>query len=99
MCISEMLCNRSVMQELPSTRMTDMMRVSMPWRSSQQPPKMFEIGLGCNMEYGPGASVQAWKTVLPKAELWEAEYDEKCVNKSREEGQLNGVSTVTGDQA
>ena len=29
MCISEMLCNRSMMQKLPTTRMTDMMTISM----------------------------------------------------------------------
>jgi len=69
-----------------------------PLRSAPQPPKMLEIGLGCNMRYGPGASVQVWNLVLPGTELWEAEYDAACVDKARKSGQLNGTKTVTGDQ-
>ena len=34
--------------------------------------EMLEIGLGCDMDYGPGASVSLWKDLFPAAELWEA---------------------------
>lgn len=71
----------------------------MPWRTSKKGPKLLEIGLGCDMGYGPGASVQAWQTILPTLELWEAEYNAACVEKSRQDGTLSdNVHTVTGDQ-
>jgi len=71
----------------------------MPWRTSEKGPKLLEIGLGCDMGYGPGASVQAWQAILPTVELWEAEYNEACVNVSRQNGKLSDdVHTVTGDQ-
>ena len=60
--------------------------------------KFLEIGLGCNMRYGPGASVAVWKKLFPKANLWEAEYDASCVEKSKAEGKLEGLNTLTGDQ-
>lgn len=69
-----------------------------PLRFAAHRPKIMEIGLGCDMRYGPGASVQVWKSLLPKAELWEAEYDKACVDKSRKAGSLDGINTVTGDQ-
>ena len=31
--------------------------------------KMLEIGLGCAMNYGPGASALLWRKLLPKTEL------------------------------
>ena len=40
--------------------------------------KMLEIGLGCDMTYGPGHSVALWKAYLPRVELWEAEVDQAC---------------------
>lgn len=64
----------------------------------QSKVKLFEIGLGCDMEYGPGASVKLWHDYLPNVELWEAEYDEACVRNSTERGLLKNVNTVTGDQ-
>lgn len=70
----------------------------MPWRTSDEGPKLLEIGLGCHTSYGPGASVQAWKTILPTVELWEAEYNAACVAESRKNGKLRDVHTVTGDQ-
>lgn len=60
--------------------------------------KFLEIGLGCNMEYGPGASVSIWKTLLPDADLWEAEYDEECLIKAKNEGKLEGLNLLIGDQ-
>lgn len=46
-----------------------------------QPQKLLEIGLGCDMSYGPGRSVKLWKQYLPRVELWEAEYDTECASK------------------
>ncbi|KAL7529241.1 hypothetical protein ACHAXR_002863 [Thalassiosira sp. AJA248-18] len=60
--------------------------------------KMLEIGLGCDMKYGPGASVSLWKKLFPTAELWEAEYDGECVAKSLREGSLEGINALVGDQ-
>eukprot|EP00957_Ditylum_brightwellii_P076234 5795152-Ditylum_brightwellii.AAC.1 len=60
---------------------------------------MLEIGLGCNMKYGPGASVALYKNLFPKAELWEADYDGDCVEKSTKAGELEGIHTLVGDQA
>lgn len=69
-----------------------------PLKYARHQPKLLEIGLGCNMEYGPGASVQIWKDLLPGAEIWEAEYWEDCVESARTNGQLDGIQVVTGDQ-
>ena len=62
-----------------------------PLKFAAHTPRMLEIGLGCNMDYGPGASVQIWRQLLPHAELWEAEYDAACVEKARAKGQLEGI--------
>lgn len=32
--------------------------------------KILEIGLGCNMNYGPGASAKLWKEYFPNSEVW-----------------------------
>eukprot|EP00986_Skeletonema_menzelii_P013252 scaffold7606_cov152-Skeletonema_menzelii.AAC.5 len=70
----------------------------MPLHASKPNMKFLEIGLGCDMYYGPGASVALWKKLLPLAELWEAEFDGECVKKSNAEGKLEGINTLTGDQ-
>ena len=44
----------------------------MPLRSTPG-AKMLEIGLGCGMKYGAGASANLWRVALPEVELWEAE--------------------------
>jgi hypothetical protein len=67
--------------------------------ASQRSFKMLEIGLGCDMKYGPGASATLWKTLFPNAQLWEAEYDATCVEKSKQNHQLDGIHTLVGDQA
>jgi hypothetical protein len=69
-----------------------------PLMQASSDAKIFEIGLGCNMGYGPGASVALWKELFPNANLWEAEYDADCVNKFQAEGRLAGINVVTGDQ-
>jgi len=70
-----------------------------PLSKSTYKPKLLEIGLGCTMNYGPGASVKVWQTLLPNADIWEADVNEECVNRSRAKGELEGVHTVTGDQS
>ena len=50
------------------------------------------------MNYGPGASVKVWQKLFPEAELWEAEFNAECVKTSREQGKLDGINTLTGDQ-
>lgn len=71
----------------------------LPYYQKHPKMKMLEIGLGCDMKYGPGASVKLWKELLPEAELWEAEYYGDCVKKNKEKGQLEGVNTLVGDQS
>jgi hypothetical protein len=60
--------------------------------------KMLEIGLGCNMSYGPGASAKLHKQLFPRAELWEADYDAGCVESCKKDGKLDGFRTLVGDQ-
>ena len=71
----------------------------LPYAATHPQFKFLEIGLGCNMDYGPGASVAVWKHLFPEAELWEAEYVADCVHKAQERGQLDGIHTLVGDQA
>jgi hypothetical protein len=70
----------------------------LPFAAHKPDLKFLEIGLGCDMRYGPGASVQVWKKLFPHAELWEAEYDGECVKKAIEKNQLDGIHTLVGDQ-
>jgi len=71
----------------------------MPLMQTSSDAKIFEIGLGCDMTYGPGASVSLWKSLFPDANLWEAEYNAACVNKFQAQGRLANINAVTGDQA
>ena len=70
----------------------------LPYYRNNPTMKMLEIGLGCDMNYAPGASVALYKKLFPKADLWEAEYDGECVKKSIEKGELDGINTLVGDQ-
>ena len=58
--------------------------------------KMLEIGLGCGMTYGAGASAHLWRTLLPEAELWEAEIAEKCVEQHRRKLEQQGIHPLIG---
>ena len=71
----------------------------LPYAANKPNMKMLEIGLGCNMNYGPGASVALWKKLFPQAELWLAEYNAPCVQKAKERNMLDGIHVVTGDQS
>ena len=70
----------------------------LPFYASKPKMKFLEIGLGCDMRYGPGASVAVWRKLFPDADLWEAEYNAECVEKAKENGMLDGFATLTGDQ-
>jgi hypothetical protein len=71
------------------------------YNSENRQLKFLEIGLGCNMWYGAGASVGLWKALFQGkvVELWEADINATCVEQARSKGQLGGVSVVTGDQS
>ncbi len=73
-------------------------RFLLPYYYSNPTMKMLEIGLVCNMKYGPGASVKLYKTLFPQAELWEAEYVERCVKQHAGSEMMKGINTLTGDQ-
>jgi len=70
----------------------------LPYYRRKPNMKMLEIGLGCDMNYEPGASVALWKKLFPKANLWEAEYNKTCVDISTKQGKLDGFNTLVGDQ-
>jgi len=72
-------------------------RFLLPYYQQNPSMKMLEIGLGCNMHYGPGASTAVWKELFPEAELWEAESNFQCVEKHRDDT-LKGFYVLTGDQ-
>lgn len=56
-----------------------------------------EIGLGCNMPYGPGRSLKVWRKYFthPETEIVYLEYNQTCAEKFRQ--QLNKL--FVGDQA
>jgi hypothetical protein len=46
-----------------------------------KPVKLLEIGLGCDMSYGPGASSKTWPQLFLQGEIWLAEVNKECVQK------------------
>ena len=70
-----------------------------PWSYSGTPPTILEVGLGCDMTYGPGASARLWRKVLPEAKLWEAEIDGACIDLHREELRQLGIRPLVGNQS
>ena len=69
----------------------------MPLIAAPHPIKMLEIGLGCDM-YEVGASATIWRSLLPTAEIWLAEYDAACATAMQAKGKLDGLNVLTGDQ-
>lgn len=61
--------------------------------------RLLEIGLGCDMAYGPGASATLWRLYFPSAEIWEAEYDGACVERHKSKLDALNVKTLVGDQS
>ena len=67
-----------------------------------RPLKMLEIGLGCDMKYGPGHSLPVWYHYLPHAEIHYLEYDAVCADlhaASIRERYGDRVHIHSGDQA
>src|SRR5450432_4049187 len=62
-----------------------------------QPLKMLEIGLGCDMNYGPGASYYTWLEYFPNVDLYYIEYDKACAEKWA--SSTTGATIFSGDQA
>jgi hypothetical protein len=62
-----------------------------------RPLKMLEIGLGCDMSYGPGASYHTWLEYFPHVDLYYIEYDAACAEKWA--ASTTGATVFTGDQA
>eukprot|EP00667_Euglena_gracilis_P006991 EG_transcript_7054 len=63
------------------------------------PLKFFEIGLGCDMDYGPGASAKLWRRLLPAAELWEADVNKKCILSHAAKLRELRITALHGNQA
>lgn len=63
--------------------------------------KFLEIGLGCDMKYGPGASARLWLELFKDRDvaLWEAERLKPCVEESQRKGLLKGINVLVGDQS
>ncbi|ETS77813.1 hypothetical protein PFICI_09875 [Pestalotiopsis fici W106-1] len=59
--------------------------------------KMLEIGLGCDMSYGPGKSYYTWLEYFPNVELYYMEYDAECAAKWS--SKTTGATIYAGDQA
>ncbi|PMD60376.1 uncharacterized protein K444DRAFT_629346 [Hyaloscypha bicolor E] len=59
--------------------------------------KMLEIGLGCDMSYGPGKSYYTWQEFLPNVDLYYIEYDKECVRKWAQN--MTNVKIYTGSQS
>jgi len=81
--------------------MYGMFLLPMIHRVGHRPAKMLEIGLGCGMKYGAGASALLWRKLFSQTELelWEAEVDKDCVEKHRAALQSQGINVIVGNQA
>jgi len=62
-----------------------------------RPLKMLEIGLGCNMDYGPGHSYKTWLEFFPNVDMYYIEYDAACVEKWA--ANITDAKVFTGDQS
>jgi hypothetical protein len=62
--------------------------------------KFLEIGLGCTMKYGAGASLDLWRAFIPRADIWVAEYNVSCVEMCEREGtfERTGAHPLVGSQ-
>ena len=61
-----------------------------------RPLKILEIGLGCDMGYGPGKSMELWLEIMPKATYYSIEFDAACAEKFRS---TLGNRIFSGDQS
>jgi hypothetical protein len=58
---------------------------------------MLEIGLGCDMNYGPGKSYYTWLEYFPHVDLYYIEYDAACAEQWKHKTER--ATVYTGDQA
>ena len=58
---------------------------------------MLEIGLGCDMSYGPGASYYTWLEFFTNVDLYFIEYDAECA--AQWNSSTTGATIFIGDQA
>jgi hypothetical protein len=58
---------------------------------------MLEIGLGCDMGYGPGASYYTWLEYFPYVDLYYIEFDAACATKWM--NKTEKATVFAGDQA
>lgn len=70
----------------------------LPFYAAKPKMKFLEIGFGCDMSHGAGASVKVWQKLFPQAEIWEAELHVACIVTLELQKKLNGIKTLTGDQ-
>ena len=70
----------------------------MPLQHAAHTPRILEIGLGCNMQYGAGRSAKLWRTLLPRATLWEADIDATCIYSQATKLRQEGINAVAGSQ-
>ena len=99
--VTEMLAAHCAMEEPRSdkTALYSMMYGTFLWPLRQLPSgKLLEIGLGCDQRYGPGQSARSWKKWFLNLQIWEAEYDAKCVQQTRAKMDALGINTLVGDQ-
>ena len=75
-----------------------------PRRCSAQ--SILEIGLGCNMGYGPGHSIPLWLNYFPAATVSMFEYNRHCVTTFVQQNPLNfsetdfsRINIFVGDQS
>lgn len=62
--------------------------------------RMLEIGLGCNMGYGAGHSLQLWKKYMSNTKVSYLEYDAACATKHKTDIEAaSGGKLYIGDQA
>lgn len=65
---------------------------------AQRKTKLLEIGLGCGVPYGVGASIPVWNKVLPLAEIWVAEFDAACAKQWKDARSSGHAKVLVGDQ-
>ena len=65
---------------------------------TQRKTKFLEIGLGCGVPYGVGASIPVWNKLLPLAEIWVAEFDAACAKQWKDAGSSGDAKILIGDQ-
>jgi len=62
--------------------------------------KLLEIGLGCFPMHYEGASAKMWMQYLPNSEMWYAEYDAACVERTKDRMKEVGIKGILiGDQS